>query len=214
MACSLTFPSACGRCLSGAQLQETPKQGDPAFRNSRYVTVLSNQTAVSAAAERAKLRGFDVEIDNSCDDWDYAQAADYLLARLRALRRISSPVCLISGGEVTVKVGDKSGIGGRNQQFALYCAQKIEGEPITVLSAGTDGIDGNSPAAGAVVDGTHGVAGPRTRARSRGGVVALRRLPSAGIDWRCDRDRVLPETTCATCESCWLTDSHRGRPAR
>ena len=46
------------------------------------------------------------------------------------------------------------GIGGRNQQFALYCAKQIAGEAITVLSAGTDGIDGNSPAAGGVVDGT------------------------------------------------------------
>ena len=70
--------------FEGRQLQETPKQGDPSFRNSRYVTVLSNQTAVSAAAELAKLRGVAVEVDNRCDDWDYAQAADYLLARLRA----------------------------------------------------------------------------------------------------------------------------------
>jgi len=46
------------------------------------------------------------------------------------------------------------GVGGRNQQFALACAEKIAGENITVLSAGTDGVDGNSPAAGAVVDGT------------------------------------------------------------
>jgi hydroxypyruvate reductase len=62
-------------------------------------------------------------------------------------------VCLISGGEVTVKV-TTGGIGGRNQQFALYCAQKIAGENITVLSAGTDGIDGSSTAAGAVADGS------------------------------------------------------------
>jgi hydroxypyruvate reductase len=55
---------------------------------------------------------------------------------------------------LTVKVTGDSGRGGRNQQFALYCAEKIAGEDITVLSAGTDGIDGNSPAAGAVVDGT------------------------------------------------------------
>ncbi len=51
-------------------------------------------------------------------------------------------------------MGQGSGIGGRNQQFALYCAQKIAGEFIVVLSAGTDGIDGNSPAAGAVADGS------------------------------------------------------------
>jgi hydroxypyruvate reductase len=94
-----------------------------------------------------------VQIDNSCDDWDYARAADYLLTRLRELRQKTERVCLVSGGEVTVKV-TKSGVGGRNQQFALACAQRIAGENITVLSAGTDGIDGNSPAAGAVVDRT------------------------------------------------------------
>ena len=53
-----------------------------------------------------------------------------------------------------MRVEGPSGIGGRNQQFAVCCAQQIAGEHITVLSAGTDGIDGNSPAAGAVVDGT------------------------------------------------------------
>jgi len=73
--------------------------------------------------------------------------------RVRELRKSVSKVCLISGGEVTVSVRD-GGTGGRNQQFALACAEKIAGEDITVLSAGTDGIDGNSPAAGAVVDGT------------------------------------------------------------
>ena len=80
-------------------------------------------------------------------------AADYLLGKLRALRRRAERVCLISGGEVTVKVTN-GGVGGRNQQFALYCADKIAGENIAVLSVGTDGIDGNSPAAGAVVDGS------------------------------------------------------------
>ena len=53
-----------------------------------------------------------------------------------------------------MKVGASAGTGGRNQHFALHCAEKIAGENIAVLSAGTDGIDGNSPAAGAVVDGT------------------------------------------------------------
>jgi glycerate 2-kinase len=148
------FPSRVRAMFDDGQLQETPKEGDAAFCNSRYVTVLSNQTAVDAATESARSDGFAVEVDNRCDDWDYAQAAEYLLTRLRALRQIASRVCLISGGEVTVKVGEKSGVGGRNQHFALYCAQEIAGEPITVLSAGTDGIDGNSPAAGAVVDGS------------------------------------------------------------
>jgi glycerate 2-kinase len=136
------------------QLQETPKAGDPAFKRSQYSTVLSNATAVGAVVERAALGGFAAEVDNSCDDWDYRDAADHLLRRLRELRRGVSRACLISGGEVTVKVDGPSGIGGRNQQFALYCAQKIAGEKITVLSAGTDGVDGNSPAAGAIVDGS------------------------------------------------------------
>jgi glycerate 2-kinase len=69
------------------------------------------------------------------------------------LKKQFSRLCLVSGGEVTVKVTN-GGTGGRNQQFALACAAKIAGENITVLSAGTDGVDGNSPAAGAVVDGT------------------------------------------------------------
>jgi len=102
-----------------------------------------------AAAEK----DFTVEIDNGCDDWDYSRAADYLLNRLRELRKQHERVCLISGGEVTVKV-TKGGVGGRNQQFALACATRIAGEDITVLSGGTDGIDGNSPAAGAIADGT------------------------------------------------------------
>ncbi len=135
-------------------LVETPKAGDPVFANARWWPVLSNVTAQKAAAESGTAHGFATEIDNSCDDWDYRKAADHLLERVRQLRKGVSKVCLISGGEVTVKVGENPGAGGRNQQFALYCAERIKGENITVISAGTDGIDGNSPAAGAVVDGT------------------------------------------------------------
>jgi glycerate 2-kinase len=148
------FPERVQTIFEGGHLCETPKAGDPVFAHSRYVTVLSNQTAVQAASERAKACGFAVEIDNSCDDWDYERAADYLLRHLRESRQSTSPVCLISGGEVTVRVGENSGVGGRNQQFALYCAERIAAQAITVLSAGTDGIDGNSPAAGGLVDGT------------------------------------------------------------
>ena len=115
--------------------------------------MLSNQTAIEEASNAAERAGFFVHIDNSCDDWDYEKAADYLIQKVRELRKQFSPVCLISGGEVTVKVTN-GGVGGRNQQFALACAEKIAGENITVLSAGTDGVDGNSPAAGAVVDGS------------------------------------------------------------
>jgi glycerate 2-kinase len=132
---------------------ETPKSDDPAFVRARWWTVLSNKVAIDEAAAAATRAGFAVEIDNSCDDWPYDKAAFYLLGRLHELRSKVSRVCLISGGEVTVAVHN-GGIGGRNQQFALACAEPIAGQDITVLSAGTDGIDGNSPAAGAVVDGS------------------------------------------------------------
>jgi glycerate 2-kinase len=134
-------------------LDETPKSDDQAFGRSRWWTILSNQTAVEQARAAAERAGFLVHVDNSCDDWDYERAAEYLLKRLRELKKESGRVCLISGGEVTVKVVN-GGVGGRNQQFALACAAKIAGESITVLSAGTDGVDGNSPAAGAVADGS------------------------------------------------------------
>src|SRR5215831_3428434 len=148
------FPASARELFDRHALEETPKKNDPAFSRSRWWTVLSSATAERAAAAAAAQRGFAVEIDHSCDDWDYAKAADYLLDRIRRLQREVSRACIVSGGEVTVKVGDSAGTGGRNQHFALYCAQKIAGENITVLSAGTDGIDGNSPAAGAVVDGS------------------------------------------------------------
>src|ERR1700757_3900879 len=147
------FPPSVRELFQRHALEETPKSDDPAFVRARWWPVLSNKTAIDQAGVAATSQGFAVEVDNSCDDWDYARAADHLLGRLRELRKSVSKVCLISGGEVTVKVTN-GGVGGRNQQFALYCAQKIAGENIVVLSAGTDGIDGNSTAAGAVADGS------------------------------------------------------------
>jgi glycerate 2-kinase len=147
------LPHSARELFERRALEETPKSDDQAFYRSRWWTILSNQTAVEQARAAVERAGFAVHVDNSCDDWDYEAAADHLLKRLRELRKDSPRVCLISGGEVTVKVTN-GGIGGRNQQFALACALKIAGENITVLSAGTDGVDGNSTAAGAVADGT------------------------------------------------------------
>ena len=147
------WPQSTRELFARHALAETPKSDDPLFHRSRWWTILSNQSAIQAASVAAERAGFSVHIDNSCDDWDYAKAADHLLGKLRELGKQFSPVCLISGGEVTVRVAD-GGVGGRNQQFALACAEKIAGENITVVSAGTDGIDGNSQAAGALADGT------------------------------------------------------------
>ena len=99
--------------------------------------------------------GWVVETELSVDDWPLERAADHLLERLRALRREhpGQTVAVLTAGELSWPVtGD--GEGGRNQAFVLDCAQKIAGENIAVVSAGTDGIDGNSIAAGALADGT------------------------------------------------------------
>lgn len=156
------FPQSTRELFEKHALEETPKSDDPLFHKSRWWTILSNESAIEEASAVAESAGFIVHVDNSCDDWHYEKAADYLLTKVRELRRQCSPVCLISGGEVTVKVTN-GGVGGRNQQFALACAEKIADENVTLLSAGTDGIDGNSQAAGAIVDGS-----TFERARSRG----------------------------------------------
>ncbi|MBV8049564.1 MAG: DUF4147 domain-containing protein [Acidobacteriaceae bacterium] len=147
------FPESVRADFRTHSLEETPKTDDPAFHHSRWWTVLSNASLIEAAKAEAQKNGFTVAVDNSCDDWDYVRAAEYLVDRLRELRRKAERVCLLSGGEITVKVTNP-GLGGRNQQFALACALRIAGENISVLSAGSDGVDGNSPAAGAIADGT------------------------------------------------------------
>lgn len=147
------LPSSVRELFGHQALDETPKSDDPAFINARWWTVLSNSDLLQAAKAEAERQGFATFVDNSCDDWDYSKASAYLLERLREIRRENERLCLLSGGEVMVRVND-GGTGGRNQQFALECADKIAGQNICVLSAGSDGIDGNSPATGALVDGT------------------------------------------------------------
>ena len=143
----------------------------PGFGSLYLDTLLSSHDLVNAARDRAQQLGFKVIIDNSCDDWDYAAAATYLVDRLLDLRRQHSRLCLISSGEVTVQVtyppGGRPGTGGRNQQFALAAAtalqQAYRSDPaslneatdaVCIFSAGTDGVDGNSPVAGAIADNT------------------------------------------------------------
>ncbi len=136
---------------------------DEAFRDSVFEILLSSQDLVENARTLARQAGYFTVVDNSCDDWDYADAARYLLERFHALRKVHPRLCLISVGEVTVTLTRTPGAGGRNQQFALACALELEkypGEGLTVLSAGSDGIDGNTQSAGAIAD-------PTTAARAR-----------------------------------------------
>lgn len=143
--------------LRRATASTSMKGEDPAFRDSIFEILLSTHDLVESARTLAKKAGYFAVVDNSCDDWDYAAAARYLLERFHSLRKSRHRLCLISVGEVTVTLNRTPGAGGRNQQFALECAldlAKYQGEHLTVLSAGSDGIDGNTQVAGAIVDPT------------------------------------------------------------
>jgi glycerate 2-kinase len=135
-------------------LSETPKLGDPAFERSHFELLLGVHDLTHACHHACEAEGFICLADNSTDNWPLEKAADHLLAQLGALKKEnpSRRVALLAGGEVSSPVTGE-GIGGRNLAFVLACVPKIDGKKITVLSAGTDGIDGNSPAAGAVADG-------------------------------------------------------------
>jgi hydroxypyruvate reductase len=150
------FPASVRRFFDSPTLPESPKPGN---LSSRSWKLLDSDELAALARSHATSLGFHAIIDNTCDDSSYTAAADYLVQRLRQLRRQHPRICLISAGEVTVKVPDQlstgtSHVGGRNQHFALYLATQLHAGdgPVTVLSAGSDGIDGNSIAAGAIVD--------------------------------------------------------------
>ena len=137
-------------------LPETPKAHHPAFLRASALALLSSNDLSAEAARLAQQEGFHVVVDNGCDDWHYQSAAEYLLQRMATLQRTYPKVCLLSVGEISVKVEQCQGIGGRNQHFVLECAARIakSGQRVTILSAGSDGIDGNSPAAGGIADHT------------------------------------------------------------
>lgn len=149
------LPAQIANLLISRSLIETPKTGDAIFDRSQWTVLLDSAWLEQAAAVRAREFGWHVEIDNTCDDWSAERAAQHLINRLEEMRRTRARVCLLSAGEVTVRVPTSAkGRGGRNQHFALLCSEQIAGTNIVVLSGGSDGVDGNSDAAGALVDGT------------------------------------------------------------
>jgi glycerate 2-kinase len=135
-------------------LRETPKESDPCFSRAHFSLLLGAHDLLHAAHHPLEAEGHFCIVDNTTDNWPIEKAADHLLAMLKSAKA-SSPglrCAIVADGEVSSPVtGD--GIGGRNSAFVLTCVPKIARGNITVLSAGTDGIDGNSPAAGAVADG-------------------------------------------------------------
>lgn len=140
------------------KIAETPKPGDPIFRKVYNVVIGSNRLALHAAADRAKALGFRPLILSSTMQGETREVARVHAQVLRETvlsgNPVRPPACILSGGETTVTVKGK-GKGGRNQEFALAAALEIAGLPNTlVLSAGTDGTDGPTDAAGAIATGT------------------------------------------------------------
>jgi len=148
------FPATLQRWLEAGLMPETPKPSHPAFANAHFVLLLGMDDLFHAAHHAVEAHGYFTFCDNSTDDWPVEKAADNLLSQVEAWQSQNpgQRVAVISDGEVSSPVTG-NGTGGRNSAFVLACVEKIAGRKITVFSAGTDGIDGNSPAAGAAADG-------------------------------------------------------------
>lgn len=160
-------PAIQGHVTAGAQGQipETPKEGDPIFDHLFNIIVGSNILALEAAKEKAEALGYKTLILSSMVEGETREVARVHSAIAKEIlktgRPIEAPACIISGGETTVTIRG-NGLGGRNQEFCLAAAlDLIELPPrVVILSGGTDGNDGPTDAAGAVVD-------PITAARGR-----------------------------------------------
>lgn len=140
--------------VSNGVLEETPKPEHPAFRNAHFEIILGMHDLFHHAHIASEGAGFFTNCDNTTDDWPIERASEFLLSELARLGREcpGQSVAIIADGEVSSPILG-SGVGGRNSALVLDCVSRIAGRPIAILSAGTDGIDGSSPAAGAVADG-------------------------------------------------------------
>jgi len=150
-------------------IAETVKPGDPRLGAASYAIVANRLTAMHAARDVAAELGYVVHCLPSAVVGEAREAAaSFVDAATRIAEKESGPVCVLGSGETTVLVTGR-GIGGRNQEFALAAAPLLAdaGRESILASAGTDGIDGPTAAAGAIVDRT-------TVARSQ----------QAGLDWR------------------------------
>ncbi len=138
-------------------LHETPKPGDPRLSRVQNLIVGSNRLAIDAAAKQARELGYKPLVLSTFIEGETRDVAAMHAAIIKEIRQSGRParppVCVLSGGETTCTVRG-SGSGGRNQEFVLAAAIALAGMPDTVIfSAGTDGLDGPTDAAGAIADG-------------------------------------------------------------
>jgi hydroxypyruvate reductase len=136
---------------------ETPKPDDPIFAKTQNLVIASNRQAVAAAKEEAEKLGYHTLILSTFVEGETREVGRVHAAIAKEIllseQPLTAPACVISGGETTVTLRG-SGRGGRNQEFTLAAAIDIAGlQNVVIMSAGTDGTDGPTDAAGAICDG-------------------------------------------------------------
>ncbi|MEO8597884.1 MAG: glycerate kinase [Candidatus Solibacter sp.] len=139
------------------EIAETPKPADPLFARVQNTVVGGNRLALDAAARAARELGYRTLILSSTIEGETREIARMHAAIAREVvdsgRPVRPPACIITGGETTVTI-KSDGLGGRNQEFVLAAALDIAGlDRVVIFSAGTDGTDGPTDAAGAIADG-------------------------------------------------------------
>jgi glycerate 2-kinase len=147
---------------------ETPKPGNSGRPSSVYEVIGNRVTALDAARQAAELFGYTVVVIDTATSGEARDASRLFLARARKIAASADrPLCVLAAGETTVTVRGE-GVGGRNQEFALAATPGMAslGRAALLASVGTDGIDGPTDAAGALVDST-----------------TLERSERAGLDW-------------------------------
>jgi glycerate-2-kinase len=151
---------------SRGKIPETPKPGDPIFRRVQNFVIGSNLVAARAAMRRARELGYNAELVSTAIEGEAREVGRVFAEAAFAVSRYGTPVqapaVLIAGGETTVSVRG-GGVGGRNMEVALAASEGIEGMASVIAALATDGIDGPTVSAGAIVDGSTLV-----RARARG----------------------------------------------
>ena len=139
------------------RIHETPKSNEQLFNKVHNFIIGSNILALESAREKAEKLGYKTLILSSMLEGETKEIALVHTAIAKEILKtglpISPPACIISGGETTVTIKG-NGLGGRNQEFCLSAAIDLDGLPprVVILSGGTDGNDGPTDAAGAVVE--------------------------------------------------------------
>jgi len=164
-------PASVAHYLKSAEVaQETPKEEDLVARACDNFILISGDTACVAAAEKAKALGFEARILSTMMEGESSELGRTFAAIAKEIvlnhRPLNPPCAIIAGGETTVEVGEEFGFGGPNQEFALSAACEIDNiEQVLIAGIDSDGTDGPTEFAGALVDGG-----------------TLKRADAAGID--------------------------------